>query len=196
MDATTTVGPVDGIERMDSLRYTVYLGLLADAFKRLLAYYGEVEREEQTSEGESMALYVQKILATVYALRLKHSFSPAYFARPGVDLADSGFPHFQDIMTLDADLSTRSERLPKLPEVELSRQMLLDYLMHHGVETPVRQSEECRKLFWQIAERAYLEYLDLRRQFFRFTPGKLFSVGPESFSKEKGRRAYHFSWGC
>ena len=196
MDATTTVGPADGIERMDSLRYTVYLGLLADAFKRLLAYYGEVEREAQTSEGESMALYVQKILATVYALRLKHSFSPAYFARPGVDLADSGFPHFHDIMTLDADLSTRSERLPKLPEVELSRQMLLDYLMHQGAEVPVRQSEQCRKLFWQIAERAYLENLDLRRQFFRFTPGKLLTADPDSFSKEKGRRAFHFSWGC
>jgi hypothetical protein len=196
MDATPVPSHVDGIERMDPLRYTVYLGLLADAFKGLLAYYGEVEREAQTSEGESMALYVQKILATVYALRLKHSFSPAYFARPGVDLADSGFPHFHDIMTLDADLSTRSERLPKLPEVELSRQMLLEYLMHPGTEAPVRQSEECRKLLWQIAERAYLEYINLRQQFFRFTPGKLLTADPASFSKEKGRRAYHFSWGC
>jgi hypothetical protein len=186
----------DRIERMDSLRYTVYLGLLADAFKRLLAYYGEVEREAATSEGESMALYVQKILATVQALRLKHSFSPDYFARPGVDLADSGFPHFHDIMTFDADLSTRGERLPKLPEIDFLRHSLLEYLMSPKAEVPVRNSEECRKIQWMIAERAYLEQLDLRKQFFRFTPGKLFAADPKTFSEEKGRRAYHFSWGC
>ena len=198
MDATanTAPKPADGIERMDSLRYTAYLGLLTDAFKRLLAYYGEVEREAQTSEGESMALYVQKILATMQALRLKHSFSPEYFVRPGVDLADSGFPHSHDIMTLDADISTRSERLPKIPEIELLRQMLLEYLMSPGAEVPVRNSEECRKLQWMIAERAYLEQLDLRKQFFRFTPGKLFAADQKTFLKEKGRRGFHFSWGC
>src|SRR4051812_11809630 len=85
MDAQQKDPPsMQNIERMDSIRYTTYLGLLTDAFKRLLAYYGEVEREAKTSEGESMALYVQKVLATVQSLRLKHSFSPEYFVRPGV----------------------------------------------------------------------------------------------------------------
>ena len=196
MDASTTTAPRDGIERMESLRYTVYLGLLANAFKRLLAYYGESEREGKTSEGESMALYVKKILSTVYALRLKYSFSPAYFARPGVDLATSGFPHFHDIMMLDADLSTREERLPKLPDIDVSRQMLLDCLMRPDIEAPVRQSEEVRKIQWQIAERAYLQHINLREFFFRLTPGKLFAADPLVFLKEKNRRAYHFSWGC
>jgi hypothetical protein len=67
--------------------------------------------------------------------------------------------------------------------------------MHPGTEAPVRQSEECRKLLWQIAERAYLEYINLRQQFFRFTPGKLLTADPASFSNERGRRAYHFSCG-
>lgn len=187
---------MESIERMDSLRYTAYLVLLSDAFKRLLAYYGEVEREAQTSEGESMALYVQKILATVQALRLKHSFSPEYFVRPGVDLADSGFPQFHDIMTIDADISTRSERLPKIPDIEPLRSTLLEYLMSPGAQVPVRNSEQCRKIQWMIAERAYLEQLDLRKQFLRFTPGKIFEADRLTFSKEEGRRAYHFSWGC
>lgn len=202
MDATTatktTVIPAAAkadIERMDALRYTPYLLLLNDAFGRLLSYYYEIEREAQTSEGESMALYVQKILSTVHALRLKFAFSPDYFMRPGVDLANSGFPHFHDIIKLDTDLASRHERLPKLPELGLSREMLLEFLMRPGVEPPVRNSEEFRKLQWQYAERAYYECLDLRKQFFRFTPGKLFEVDASSF-KEKKRRAYQFSWGC
>ncbi len=196
MDATAPVQARPAIERMDSLRYTPYLMLLTDAFGRLLNYYYEIEKESQTSEGESMALYVQKILSTVQALRLKHAFSPDHFMRPGVDLANSGFPHFHDIIKLDSDLASRAERLPKLPELDVSREMLLDYLMQPGTEAPVRNSEAFRRLQWQFAERAYFESLNLRQQFFRFTPGKLHEVDPASFSKEKGRRAYQFSWGC
>lgn len=181
---------------MDPLRYTPYLFLLRDVFQRLLAYYGEMEKRAQTSEGESMALYVQKILSTVTALRLKHAFSPAYFNRPGVDLAQSGFPHYHDIVALDSDLAARAERLPKLPELGETRDMLLDFTMHPSAKAPVRDSEVFRKLQWQFAERAYFESLDLRQQFFRFTPGKLFEADPRFFSKEKGRRAYQFSWGC
>lgn len=184
------------IQQMDSIRYTAYLSLLTSAFKRLSAYYGEVEQNAQTLESESMSLYVQKILSTVYGLRLKHSFSPQYFARPGVDLTDSGFPHFHDIMTLDADLATRAERLPKLLDVESSKRVLLDLLMKADTPSPVRQSDEVRKMQWQIAERSYLEGLNLRTQFFRFTPGKLFKASSESYSSEANRRGYHFSWGC
>lgn len=185
-----------GIEQMDAIRYTAYMELLSRAFKGVCTYYARIEQEAQIFEGESMALYVQKILATVQALRLRHSFSPAHFMRPGVDLADSGFPHFHDIMMLDADLSTMDERLPKLPDIEHSRDALLNFLMQPGTENPVRQYEEYRNLQWRVAERAYLESLDLRVQFFRFTPGKLFEVNSVIFSKEQNRRGYHFSWGC
>ncbi len=181
---------------MDSVRYTPYLHLLKMAFSRLLNHYYEIEREAQTSEGESMALYVQKILSTIQSLRLKYAFSPDHFMRPGVDLANSGFPHFRDIIMMDSDLASREERLPKLPELGLSREMLLEFLMQPGTEAPVRNSETFRKLQWQIAERAYFESLGLREQFFRFTPGKLLPADAKSFGKEKGRRAYQFSWGC
>src|SRR6202012_2580242 len=96
-----------GVGDMDPIHYTTYIQLLSKALKFLLSYYGEVEREAQTTEAESMALYVEKILQTIKVLRLKHAFSPEYFIRPGVDLADSGFPEFHDIMTLDGDLATR-----------------------------------------------------------------------------------------
>jgi hypothetical protein len=191
-----TVKAPSGIETMDTLRYTVYLGLLQSVFERVLGYYGDVEKVTRTSEAESMALYVEKILATVYALRLKHSFSPEYLARPGVDLADSGFPHYFDISMLDADLSTKVERLPKLHEIDYLRNELLDLLMKPGIELPARSSDEFRKLQWQIAERAFLEYINLRNIFLRYTPGKLFAADDTLAPKEKGRRGYHFSWGC
>lgn len=185
-----------GIERMDPIRYHNYLGLVEKSFTCLNAYYGEIERVARTLEGESMALYVQKFLETIKSLRLKYSFSPAYQARPGVDLADSGFPHYFDINALDSDIATRGERLPKLADIPVLREKLLDLLMEPDLTSPVRSHEEVRKLHWQIAERAFLDSLDLRKQFFRFTPGKLFEANSASFSKEKGRRAYHFSWGC
>lgn len=196
MEAVLKQIQMEGIEWMEPPRYTPYLKLLADAFERLLAYYGEIEREAQVTEAESMALYVQKMLATVKALRLKHAFSPTYFLRPGVDLADSGFPHFHDIIKIDSDLASREERLPKLPELEVSREMMLDCLMQPGVNAPVRESEVFRKLQWQFAERAYFDSLGLRQQFFRYTPGKLFEMDPVSVSAKEGRRAYQFSWGC
>jgi len=196
MEAALKQIRMEGIEWMEPPRYTPYLTLLADAFERLLAYYNEIEREAHITEAESMALYVQKILATMRALRLKHAFSPVYFQRPGVDLADSGFPHFHDIIKMDSDLAARTERLPKLPELEMSREMMLDCLMNPGVNAPVRESEDFRRLQWQFAERAYFESLNLREQFFRYTPGKLFEMDPAAISTQEDRRAYQFSWGC
>ena len=185
-----------GIEVMDSLRYTAYMEMLQSVFGRVLEYYGSLEKQSLTSEAESMALFIEKILCTVYAMRLKHSFSPEYIARPGVDLADSGFPHYYDVSMLDADLSTKMERLPKLHDLDYLKGELLSLLMKPGIDVPVRSSQEFRKLQWEIAERAFLEYLSLRTNFLRYTPGKLFAVNGTFANKEKGRRGYHFSWGC
>jgi hypothetical protein len=195
MEAAAQLEQKKGIERMDSIRYTDYLALTNNAFNRLLAYYGDIEREAQTNEAESMALYVHKIIVTIESLRLKYACSPSYLVRPAVDLADSGFPHFHDITMLDSDLASRDERLPKFASEAELRSMLLETLMQPGVHTPVRDNEIVQKQQWQIAERAYLENLDLRTHFFRFTPGKLFAV-PNATFREEGRRTYSFSWGC
>lgn len=180
----------------DPVRYRDYVRLLERVFENLGRYYEAAEKEGKTREEESMALYAHKFLATIRSLRLKYLFSPVYLARPGVDLTESGFPHFYDITQLDADLSTRDERLPKLPELESLKGMLLEHLMTiPPQEMTERHREKELQYLWQISERAYLEGLDIRTQFFQFTPGKLIPVGKEEFA-EDGRRSYAFSWGC
>lgn len=181
---------------VDPVRYRDYVALLAKVLENLRRYYAAAEKEGQTREEESMALYAEKFLETIKSLRLKYLYSPMYLMRPGVDLTDSGFPHFYDISQLDADLSTRAERLPKLPEISELKSMLLEHLMmvpSTGEEARHREKE--LSYLWQITERAYLEGLDIRKQFFQFTPGKLVPIMPEEF-KEDGRRSYSFSWGC
>lgn len=190
------------MEMHDTSQYGAYMRLLARVFEQLGSYYGQTSREDQTdsSEERSMALYAQKFLATLHALDLKYRFSPAERGRPSI--ASSGFPYFYDIMKLDADLSTRAERLPKFPELKSLKSLLLDSLMvpRPDPNDPDARSahEERRKgLVWQIAERAYLDSLDLRTQFFFFTPGLLMPITPGAWAgEEKGRRAYLFSWGC
>jgi hypothetical protein len=181
---------------VDPVRYKDYLGLLVEVLESLSRYYGDSEREGRTREEESMALYANKFFETVKALRLKFLHSPVYLSRPGVDLTDSGFPNFYDIMQLDADLSTRGERLPKLPPIDVLKELLLEHVMI--VPSLEQEDDHVAKMhhyLWQISERAYLESLDLRVQFFQFTPGKLEQVPQDEF-REEGRRSYTFSWGC
>jgi len=191
MDART-------IERMDPVRYTMYLNLLRRVFKDVRRYYRAQEKVEKTTEAESMALYAKKFLETIRALRLKFLYSPMYLARPSIDLHQSGFPHFYDICQLDADRSTREERLPKIPETDLLKQLLLEHVMSVGSSTANEaDTEKLNSYLWQISERAYLERLDLRVQFFQFTPGKLIPItSAEGHDGDDRRRSYMFSWGC
>jgi uncharacterized protein (DUF1330 family) len=181
---------------VDSPRYRDYLRLMERVVRKFGRYYLSTERELRTREEESMAIYALKFLQTIRALRLKYLYSPLYLAQPRIDLTDSGFPSAYDISLLDADLATKNERLPKFASLETLKQKLLDNLMTiPSDEDRDRHEEKRRDLQWQISERAYLESLDLRTQFFQFTPGKLLEIPAEDFAEE-GRRAYIFSWGC
>lgn len=181
---------------VEPTRYRDYVRLLDRVLENLRRYYEAEEKDKKTREEESVALYAYKFLETIKSLRLKYLFSPMYLARPGVDLTTSGFPHFYDITLLDSDLSTREERLPKMGEMQELKNLLLEHLMvvpQRGSEA--KHTEIELGYLWQISERAYLEGLDIRKQFFQFTPGKLVPVPLEEFAEE-GRRSYAFSWGC
>ena len=181
---------------VDQPRYRDYLRLLERVLRHFGKYYLDAERDARTREEESTSLYAIKFLATIRAFRLKHLYSPMYLAQPRIDLADSGFPSAYDISLLNADLATKGERLPKFPPIEALQEALLDNLMAvPSEEDEAKHEEKRRNLLWQISERAYLESLDLKAQFFQFTPGKLFEIPSDEFAEE-GRRAYVFSWGC
>lgn len=189
------------VEVSDPLMYSAYARMTWTALSHLEIYYRRNSNGE-TSEAESMAIFVEKIIQTTRALELKHRFNKDNAGHPII--AASGFPYTFDIRDLQADLASAHERIPKLPTVEFSREKLLDLIMvgkpdpklEDGVAL-ARYEEERDRLLWQIAERAYFDSLDLRKQFFYFTPGKLFPVPPEEWhGREVGRRAYRFSWGC
>lgn len=186
---------------VDPKLYSAYAQAKWHALTHLEFYYHQ-NANGGTSEADSMEFFVRKLIETTKALELKHRYNKSQAGRPTV--AASGFSFTYDIRDLAADLSTAGERLPKLPSIDYCREKLLDNLMsaqpdpatHAGVDR-TRHDEERDRLQWQIAEHAYLSSLDLRRQFFYFTPGKLFPVQKEEWKgEEKGRRAYRFSWGC
>lgn len=182
---------------MDALRYSAYLRMLERVSATLLKYYDTVDEHASRAERESMILYAQKFLETIRSLRLRYIHSPMYRIRPGIDLTVSGFPHYYDINQLTADLSQRQERLPKLASMDNLKAMLLEHTMTAAgkVELEGAAHDTEQNLLWQISERAYLEGLDLRKQFYQFTPGKLLAL-PDGEFEDQGRRAYSFSWGC
>jgi len=185
---------------LDPLTYREYIELLLNVFKHLRSYYRSGEDGMETQEEVSMALYASKFLNSVRALRFKFRWSPLYLGQPGVDLKESGFPNFIDIMRLETDLGSRGERLPKLPPLEDLKLMFLNHFMSLPEDPEERQKWEDKNngYCWQIAERSYLEMLNLRTVFFMFTPGKVFPVldAEDKLIEERGRRAFHFSWGC
>lgn len=181
--------------RMTPVRYSKYIAFLTRAFERVQSYYRALEEAQPTSEAESVAIYAQKFLATIQALALKTRYSPEYLRLPAVKLTGSGFPFYYDIQRLEADLATRDERLPSLSPIGEIKPVLLEHVMRGaGPEGEEKYVERLNSYLWQMSERAYLESLDLRQQFFQFTPGKLQPFRDDD--QKGGRRSYAFSWGC
>ncbi len=174
--------------------YSAYLRLIRQAFRRLKSLY-----KEDTSEFQSMHIYAKKFMRTIRALQLKYQHRPSYRAKPAINIANSGFPRFVEIMELMTDLIRKDERLSKLLSEEQAKSDLLEIVM--GEPSPDDVAEQLRwekekSLLWQIAERSYLELLDLREIFFHFTPGKIFPAEEMLKPRVNGRNVYHFSWAC
>lgn len=182
----------NGVKRLNHIDYGTYIGLMRRAFKFLRHHY----KEQDSEELESMKIYAKKFLLTLEALLLRHGYSPVYRARPGVDVAISGFPNYMDIVKLGADLNSKEERLPKLMTASELSARILNLVMEDPEKDPAKNAEELKNLRWQFAERAYLEILDLRTTFFQFTPGKVYSAPGVVKERKKDRRAYHISWAC
>lgn len=188
-----SVGPL--IEKVDPVRYRDYLRLLNRVFTCFERYYADIEKDAGISEAESVSYFARRFLQTIASLRLKYMYSPSYVRRPGVDLAYTGFPHAYDISTLYADVSTKAERLVKLPSSEALKSMLLENVMTiPELESEERHLAQRIHRLYQLSDRAFLEGLDIGVQFFTYTPGKLDVVAQDDYT-EVGRRAYVYSWG-
>ena len=173
--------------------YGAYTDLLSRLFLILGAYYGKTE----SSELESMKIYAEKLQRTVSALRLKYAYSPSWRYSGEMEIADSGFPACSDITQISLDLSTKGERLPKFFPAQRLKEKILDLLMSEraSAEAANEQEKKLNTLLWQFADRTYLEMLDLRTMFLKFTPGKVY-LAPGVQPRKENRMPYYLSWAC
>ncbi|MBI2030483.1 hypothetical protein HYT05_02570 [Candidatus Kaiserbacteria bacterium] len=184
------------IEQFDSVRYRDYLAFLTKVFTYFKTHFAKIEAENGVSDAESVAEFAERFLATIRSLRMKDMYSSSYLRRPGVDIMYSGFPNAHDIDALVGDLATRTERLAKLPSVEVLKEIILESVM--TVPRPGDEVSHIAKRVnrqYHLSERIFLEELNMNTQFYQFTPGKLRLVGDEEY-REEGRRAYTYAWGC
>lgn len=165
--------------------YTRYFNLQARAWKILMKCY-RLSKSEDTYEAHRVEEYLERLLATVRALRMKYSHNPSYRRMLWVDLTESGFPNAQDIGALSTALLTREERLRELPTAALLRQLMLDHMF--------RSETEPEDLLWQMAERTYLEMLDKDELFLSFVTAADDLDSPTFTNDDK--RHYRCSWGC
>ncbi len=169
-------------------QFALYFNRYTAAFNLVMNFYRKGGKD--TAEAGAVSVYLQKILKTLQAERLKFAFNPAYAGELKVSLQTSGFPSAASVRSLETDLARRDELLKSFPRpVELLKEHALTELLQKGDE-PV-------DILYQIAQVSYLRSLDLREQFFTFTPGKIFLAEGKDAGKQNGdtRRRYHFTWG-
>lgn len=163
--------------------YALYFNLLLDAFGKLLTAQA-AEAAHGNYEAEVTKGFLEKLLFTVRALRLKFLYSPVHNLE--VDMSNSGFPNRDVIASLENDLRLRDDRLQKLQPESLLKMRILDCLIQKG--------EEPSDLLWQLADRAYFDIIEEEKLFFPFTPGELIK---RKKSKDAGDvRSYTYSWAC
>lgn len=166
--------------------YARYFNLLARAWRILMKCY-RLGESEDTYEAHRVEEYLERLLSTVRALRMKYTHSPAHRRMLWVDLSESGFPNAQEIAALATALLHRSERLRELPTAALLRQLMLDHMF--------RSLTEPEDLLWQMAERTFLEMLDESGLFLPFVTAAADLDSP-TFTVNDGQRHYRCSWGC
>ena len=166
--------------------YTRYFNLQARAWKTLMKCY-RLGRSEDTYEAHRVEEYLERLLATIRALRMKYTHNPAYRRMLWVDLTESGFPNAQEIGALSTALLHREERLRELPTAALLRELMLDHMF--------RAKTEPEDLLWQMAERTFLEMLDEKGLFLSFVTAAEDLDSPTSTVND-GLRHYRCSWGC
>ncbi len=164
--------------------YEQYFSLLDRVFSMFLACY--FPRDDQSSrpwEAQVVPAFTERLLATVRALRLKYRYLPDYRGQMLIDLTQSGFPNYQELQKMQADMETAGSELAMLPGATMLSRQCLDHLF--------KAQTEPEDILAKLAERNYLESLDTQKIFFSFVPGDL--VLRDETDKI---RNYVFTWAC
>lgn len=164
--------------------YTRYFNLLSSGYAMLQQMY-TLEGSADSSEAQIVSVYLNRLLYTVEALRMKYTHMPAHQRLLWIDLSDSGFPNAQDISMVSVDLLHRDQRLRDLPSAEMLKSLLIDHLFEQQSDSP--------ELLWQLSERSYLAMLKEENLFLTFN---LTDADIRQQPSDKGKRTYLASWGC
>ena len=164
--------------------YTKYFNLLSSGYAMLQQMY-TLAGSNESSEAQIVSVYLNRLLYTVEALRMKYTHMPSHQRLLWVDLSDSGFPNAQDISMVGVDLLHRDKRLRELPSAEMLKSLLLDYMFEQQDDSP--------ELLWQLSERSYLAMLKEENLFLPFNLG---DSDLRQVPSEKGKRTYLLTWGC
>tara|TARA_R110002020_G_scaffold25240_7_gene82300 strand:+ start:681 stop:1823 length:1143 start_codon:yes stop_codon:yes gene_type:complete len=142
--------------------------------------------------GDQSPLYAHGLIGQViipYVDRLEATFSAwenrvGFMERFRISRADSGFPVFQNVLTLENDRATAAERLAAIPDVDTLKAEMADFILRHKAFPATLQE--------QIAERLYLEDIGDDAVFAPFILPETIRV---SINPKNGRPFYVVHWG-
>lgn len=162
--------------------YDRYFELLRRAFSGLVSCFA-LEGLKGSFESQTTPGFLDKLLYSVDALRLRYAHNPSHHRSLWVDLTQSGFPNATEISQLEVAMLAQQDQLRKFRPFTLVRAELLDHLM--------KKHEDSEELLWELSQRCFAEMLHPFRLFLPFTPGTL--VRGED---KETVRSYVYSWGC
>jgi hypothetical protein len=150
--------------------YFAQLRRALDALEQALS----AETPIANAERRAVAGFLRRLRATFDALALKYFF-PAPGAELKLDVTDSGFFHWSELLELAADLAGRDAELSRLPGPEELKRGMLDAIVRYSLHPREHQAALLRRL--------YLEAVRPEALFRPFVPGALEKVGgPEDAS--------------
>ncbi len=139
----------------------LYFHKVIQAFSVVRKVY-DSQTQAGNSEAAIVSAYLEKLLWTLMALRIKHR---AVSEPAKIDASDSGFVNFYELAKMESELAHRDELLADLPRKSVLKSQMLDYMFQHRAEP--------EELLKKISERSYLEMLHQDQLFMQFNHGKL-----------------------
>lgn len=168
--------------RADTGAAGAYFRSIRAALKGLRVYLADAKSPLYTHGlvGQVIIPYVDRLEATFSAWENRVGFMERF----RISRADSGFPVFQNVLTLENDRASAKDRLAAMPDIETLKAEMADFILRHR-DFPAALQE-------QIAERLYLEEIGRDAVFAPFNLPETIKV---SVNPKNGRPFYVVHWG-
>ncbi|WP_165823347.1 hypothetical protein [Metarhizobium album] len=159
-----------------------YFSTITAALAGLEIYLTDPARMAQSGDFPPSLLlpYLARLTASLRCWENRIGFTEQF----RISRAESGFPVFQNVLELENDRNTAEKRLTQIPEADVLRSEMADFILRHRAFPEALQS--------RMAERLYLEQV---------SKGEIFSptILPETVYvgvNPKNRRPYYaVNWG-